>query len=232
MARKNIRDNYSDAVQPSDPIDVLASTVVETDANVVETQTEVPEASQPHSDIQVQSNGSNLAALEATNAELRAALEQAHQREAATVAELRTALEQAHQHEAAIVAELRAGLEKAHQREYELQENVYQLKSEVFEQKSLVQKLEQALDQANMKIKNELDEAKKTALELAQANAKLIEELKGVKVQKEEPPTPKAIVPKKQMTIPKKSVPIIIEKLPPEKPGEPSTTSSPMWLLD
>ncbi len=126
-------------------------------------------------------------------------------------------------------------MEKAHKREYELQENVYQLKSELYEQKSLVQKLEQALDQANMKIKNELEQAKKTALELAEANGKLIEEIQGLKKDKQEKPTTQqttqAIVPKKPISIPKKSIPII-EKLPQEKPGEPAKTSSPMWLLD
>ena len=218
MARKNIRDNSNDSVQPSHTIDISASTVVERETNIVEPETEVTEESREHSDIQAQSNGSNQAALEATIAELRSALSQVNQREAATV------------------AELRAALEKAHKREYELQENVYQLKSELYEQKSLVQKLDQALDQANMKIKNELEQAKKTALELAEANGKLIEEIQGLKKQdkQEKPtpqPTPQAIVPKKPISIPKKSIPII-EKLPQEKPGEPAKTSSPMWLLD
>lgn len=251
MARKNIKDNSNDSVQPSHTIDISASTVVESDPNP---ETEATEKPQEDADIQVESNGSNQAALEATIAELRSALSQVNQREAATVSELRSALEKAHQQEESTaselrsalekaqqreestVAELRASLEKAHKREYELQENVYQLKSELYEQKTLVQKLEQALDQANLKIKNELDQAKKTALELAEANGKLIEEIQGLKKQdkQEKPttqPTPQAIVPKKAITIPKKSIPII-EKLPPEKPGEPAKTSSPMWLLD
>jgi len=231
MARKNIKDNSNDAVQPSHTIDVSASTVVEKDTNIVEPEIEVTEELQEHADVQAQSNGFNQAALEATIAELRAALEKANQREEATVAELRASLEKAHQREESTVAELRAGLEKAHKREYELQENVYQLKSELYEQKSLVQQLEQALVQANLKIKNELEQAKKTALELAEANGKLIEEIQGFKKDKQEKPTPQAIVPKKQITVPKKSIPII-EKLPPEKPGDPAKTSSPMWLLD
>jgi chromosome segregation ATPase len=216
MTEKKSKDDFNVGVQPSQTIDILASAVVETDDKPVETPVEVIEELTANAELQQPStsNGSAQVELEAKIAQLKAALEQAHHREEMTV------------------GELRSQLEKAHKREYDLQESIYQLKSELYEQKSLVQKLEQDLNQASSTLKSEFETAKKTALELAQANGKLIEEIKELKQQKLENPAEKpAEKPISQAMVRKKYVPIM-EKLPTEQPRQSSSSSSPMWLLD
>ena len=86
----------------------------------------------------------------------------------ATIVELKAALEQASQ------------LELAHQHEGSLQQQVIDLQSELTEQKNLVHKLQKDLKQVD-KLKADLEQTKKEALQLADANSKLIEEMNALK---------------------------------------------------
>lgn len=135
----------------------------------------------------------------------------------------------------ATIADLRQALEQSHQREYALSEQIYQLKSDLYEQKNLVQTLQQNLAQSN--VKTELEQVKKTALELAEANTKLIEEVTALRNPKEKekekekpkekeiPKTIAPIVPKKTPQRIEKRSPIIILEPRSESPDK-------MWLLD
>lgn len=90
----------------------------------------------------------------------------------ATIAQLRSTAEQTHQ------------LEVAHQHEGALQQENNQLKVELSDHKKLVDKLQKELETVNQ-IKRELQEAKQTALQLAETNSKLIEEVNRLKEHKE-----------------------------------------------
>jgi chromosome segregation ATPase len=78
------------------------------------------------------------------------------------------------------VMELKTKLDQATKRENSLQEQITALQSGLSEQKTHVEKLEQA----NLKV--ELEEAKKTALKLAEANSKLTDEVKTLKKENQE----------------------------------------------
>ncbi|GAC1496662.1 MAG: hypothetical protein NVS2B14_10620 [Chamaesiphon sp.] len=84
----------------------------------------------------------------------------------------------------ASVIELSGALEQAHQKESSLQQQITDLKLDLQKQEVLVQKLQKDLEQANRK--KEFEEAKKTALQLAEANSKLIEEVSVLKKEKED----------------------------------------------
>lgn len=74
----------------------------------------------------------------------------------------------------ATVEELRENLAQFQKKESSFQQQISSLKSALFEQESSVERLEK-----------ELDETKKTALHLAEANSQLIEEINGLKQVKE-----------------------------------------------
>lgn len=76
---------------------------------------------------------------------------------------------------AATVAELKAALEAATKREDTLQKQITSLQSEMNDQKVHVEKLEK------LELKAELDEAKQTALKLAERNSELEAEIKALK---------------------------------------------------
>jgi chromosome segregation ATPase len=78
------------------------------------------------------------------------------------------------------VMELKAKLEEATKRENSLQEQITTLQADLFDQKTHVEKLEQA----NLKV--ELEDAKKTALKLAEANSKLTAEVNALKKENQE----------------------------------------------
>ncbi|MBD2571244.1 hypothetical protein [Anabaena lutea] len=73
-----------------------------------------------------------------------------------------------------IIKELTANLEKAHNKEVYLKEQISELKTDLSVQKALGEKLT-----------TELYETKKTALQLAESNSQLIEEIQGLKKAKE-----------------------------------------------
>jgi translation initiation factor 2B subunit (eIF-2B alpha/beta/delta family) len=76
----------------------------------------------------------------------------------------------------ATVIELKSALEAAHQMQVSLQQQIADLLSE---QKGSIEKRQKDGDQANLK--KDLEEAKKAALQLAEANTKLVEEAKSLK---------------------------------------------------
>jgi translation initiation factor 2B subunit (eIF-2B alpha/beta/delta family) len=73
------------------------------------------------------------------------------------------------------INQLKAALEKAQQKEKTLLQTLDQLQAQLDEQKTIVQRLETAVKQANQ-VHQELKQAQKTALRLAESNQKLIEE--------------------------------------------------------
>lgn len=73
------------------------------------------------------------------------------------------------------IEELKSALEASQQKEKTLLQTVDQLQAQVHEQKAIVQRLETAVKQANQ-VHQELKQAQKTALRLAESNQKLIEE--------------------------------------------------------
>ena len=79
---------------------------------------------------------------------------------------------------------LKESLEQSNQKEQLLQKSVEDLRSQLDEQKALVQKLQTNLDKAN-KIQSELDKTQKEALKLAESNQALIDENKALKQEQE-----------------------------------------------
>jgi len=77
----------------------------------------------------------------------------------------------------ATVKELTSNLEKSHQKEAALEQEIVDLKSKLSQQKTLVSEQKILAEQ----LTKELDETKKTALQLAEANSKLIEEINALK---------------------------------------------------
>jgi len=78
------------------------------------------------------------------------------------------------------VTDLKNSLEASHQKEQALQQTVDELQSQLDEQKSLAKSLQTSLEKAT-KIQAELEQAQKAALQLAEANQKLIDENKALK---------------------------------------------------
>ncbi len=75
---------------------------------------------------------------------------------------------------------LKESLEQSNQKEQLLQKSVEDLRSQLAEQKTLVQKLQTDLEKAN-RIQLELDKTQKEALKLAESNQALIDESKAFK---------------------------------------------------
>jgi chromosome segregation ATPase len=78
---------------------------------------------------------------------------------------------------AATVAELKSALAAANKREDTLQKQITSLQTDMGEQKVHVEKLEK------LELKSELDEAKQTALKLAEKNSELQAEIKALKAE-------------------------------------------------
>ena len=150
----------------------------------------------------------------------------------------------------AIVTELTTSLALAHQTVDSLQQqivdleseldiqkaSVADLQSELHKQTTSVSDLQKKLDRAQQK-KNEFEEAKKAALQLADANSKLIEEIETMKKEKEpvkqkekEPAKPKdsAIVKKQEFT----KVPGRFERFVLPLSEEKADTGTNSWMLD
>lgn len=82
------------------------------------------------------------------------------------------------------ITELKAALEQAHQKESSQQQQIAELQSKLDEQKTILKQLQQNLEQAKS-LKVELEETKKAALQLAEANSKLMQEVNAVKKQED-----------------------------------------------
>ncbi|MBD2244477.1 hypothetical protein [Nostoc sp. FACHB-888] len=76
-----------------------------------------------------------------------------------------------------IVKELTTNLEESHKKEASLEQEIADLQSKLSRQKTLVSEQKSLAQQ----VAKELDETKKTALQLAEANSKLIEEINALK---------------------------------------------------
>lgn len=112
-----------------------------------------------------------------------------------------------------LVTELTAALEQARQNEAALQKQIADLKFQLEEQKSLAEKLEK-----------EFKLAKKAAVDLAEANTKLIEEIQSLKKQEKQEE-------KKPIQLPKKPAPQVLkfDAQPTPQSGDFAANS---WLLD
>src|SRR4028118_1386867 len=97
----------------------------------------------------------------------------------ATITELQGALKEA-QHKEETFAELKADLEEAYRKEGALQQQINDLQSELQHQKKSVHKLEKELEKIEH-LKADFEQAKKAAVQLADANEKLIQEVKTLK---------------------------------------------------
>ncbi len=97
----------------------------------------------------------------------------------ATITKLQTALKEA-QHKEETFAELKADLEEAYRKEGALQQQINDLQSELQHQKKSVHKLEKELEKIEH-LKADLEQAKKAAVQLANANEKLIQEVNSLK---------------------------------------------------
>ncbi|HEY9822755.1 MAG TPA: hypothetical protein V6D35_18585 [Candidatus Sericytochromatia bacterium] len=97
----------------------------------------------------------------------------------ATITELQAALKEA-QHKEERFADLKADLEEAYRKEGALQQQINDLQSELQHQKKSVHKLEKELEKIEH-LKADFEQAKKAAIQLADANEKLIQEVNTLK---------------------------------------------------
>jgi uncharacterized coiled-coil DUF342 family protein len=162
MAKKNLTDLLREEVKKSP--EIQSETVQETtDDEHLEQDAEAVEKSQMNTPAKPSANHSTP-----TNPELEA-----------TVAELRAALEEA-QHKEETFAELKESLEESYRKEGSLQQQIADLKSDLQHQKKSVHKLEKELEKIDQ-LKSELEQAKKAAFQLAEANEKLNQEIQTLK---------------------------------------------------
>jgi len=90
-----------------------------------------------------------------------------------------------------IVTELRAALKQAQEKEHSLEHRIAELLVEIEDEKALVKQLRQDVADFDA-VNDELEQAKTTILQLAEANSKLIEQMNALKkepapLQKKEP---------------------------------------------
>jgi chromosome segregation ATPase len=131
------------------------------------------------------------AELEAMINELKAALketEKAAQDKDTAVAQLQDALkeaEKAAQDKDTAVAELKASLEESHKKEDVLQREITELYTDLHHQQESIEKLEKELGRIGQ-LKTELEQVKTAAIQLAQTNEKLLQEINTLRKEKED----------------------------------------------
>lgn len=133
-----------------------------------------------------------------------------------------------HQDLEEIVVDLRTNLEQIQQREKSLQKQIAELQLTLEQQNKFVSKLQQDLESSST-IKAELEQAKRTILQLAETNSRLIEQMNvGKKEPKPEPkPEPKESKIQKYKNIPRYQT--VVGK---EQTGESTDFAAKSWLLD
>lgn len=154
--------------------------------------------------------------------ELKHALEEAHRKEGSLqqqIADLQS--ESPHHNQDKNFDELKHALEEAHRKEGALQQQVSDLQSELQHQKKLVHKLKTEIEKLEQ-IKSDFEQAKKAALQLAEVNEKLMQEIKTLTKEKE-----KEVIPTK-MNISVESMPARPIQKESEKQVDFATKS---WLL-
>jgi chromosome segregation ATPase len=98
-----------------------------------------------------------------------------------TITQLKAALEEAqHKNEEGPFTQLKDDLEEAYRKEGALQQQITDLQTDLQHYKKSVNKLEKELEKVEH-FKTELEQAKKVALQLAQANEKLTQEINALK---------------------------------------------------
>lgn len=154
----------------------------------------------------------------------------------------------------ATVIELKQDLEEANKAEAELGEQVSKLRSDLFEQESLTQKLNQELAAQTAlteklhqelvaqkalteKLNTQLDATKKDALQLAETNTRLTDEMEAMKPASIKPGAIKQVNPRQNSSIihrstkyPKRTPRPIVSKHHSQEEG--ANNSTQMWLLD
>ncbi|MEH2365963.1 hypothetical protein [Nostoc sp.] len=147
----------------------------------------------------------------------------------------------------ATVKELTSNLETSHKKEASLGQEITDLQSKLSKQKTFVSEQKSLLEQ----LTKELDETKKTALQLAEANSLLIEEINSFKKEAEQKAVQKAeeksklvvketsaIKPVKDHYNPlnykksHRSSETLAQNQPQNQPNEYPDSSNEMWLLD
>ncbi|MHC5599126.1 MAG: hypothetical protein ACYTXC_24805 [Nostoc sp.] len=139
------------------------------------------------------------------------------------------------------VKELTTNLEISHKKEASLEQEIADLQSKLSKQKTFASEQKLLLEQQT----KELDEAKKTALQLAEANSQLIEEIKALKQTAEDKSKlavavqeTSAIKPVKEHYNPlnykksHRSSETLAQSQPQNQPNEYPDSSNEMWLLD
>lgn len=173
MAKKRLTDLLREEVEKSP--DLESATVGKTsddqpiDQNT-ETVHQLPMSTPPKSSTSTRHSTPTKAELETTVTELQAALEEAQQKEAA-------------------FADLKNALEESHKKESELQHQITELQSDLYNQNKSLQKLQKELEKIT-EIKAELEQAKKAASQLAKANEKLNSEIEALKKENEDVKVP------------------------------------------
>ncbi|QDL11566.1 hypothetical protein DP113_30140 [Brasilonema octagenarum UFV-E1] len=173
------------------------------------------------------------AELEATVKELKEALEKAQKKETSLVKQLKNTLEKTQQNQASVVNELKETMEKTQKKEASVVKQLKETLEKAQEKEASLQQqiTDLELDVSKHKIlaaslKTELDDAKKAAIQLAEANSQLTETITTL-----QQPKQNALVPKTY----KKSYPLA-QRLPEGRPitkdNDSDDNSSPMWLLD
>ncbi|MBD2530664.1 hypothetical protein H6G97_14210 [Nostoc flagelliforme FACHB-838] len=141
----------------------------------------------------------------------------------------------------ATVKELTANLEESHKKEASLEQEIVDLQSKLSKQKTLVSEQKSLAQQ----VAKELEETKKTALQLAEANSQLIEEVNALKQTAEDKfklavavKETSAIRPVKDHYNPlnykksHRSSETLAQAQPQNQPNEYPESSNEMWLLD
>ncbi|MFB2837487.1 hypothetical protein [Floridanema evergladense] len=153
-----------------------------------------------------------------------------------TVTQLQAALDTAKENEVTWqkeVEELRSHLIKSQQNEAKLEKEMTDLRSELDSQKKLLKQQEQKLEKTNQ-MKKELDEAKQTSLQLANANSAIEEEVKQLRKQLEDLQPKPAPLPTKPAPLPVKQIRKEGKHLhfPSQKTDNSDDFASNTWLLD
>ncbi|KOP25083.1 hypothetical protein AMR41_16825 [Hapalosiphon sp. MRB220] len=152
--------------------------------------------------------------LEATINQLQTSLEQTRQNEEKFQQQLNE-LQSALSEKNTAIKQLQTSLKETQQNQKNLQTEISDLQLALSEKDKLVERLTK-----------DLEEAKQAAVQLAQANSQLTEEINSLNKSKKEKEIPKALTYRKSYRPPTP------EKLPPQVPSEPADNSNQMWLLD
>jgi chromosome segregation ATPase len=166
MAKKRLTDLLREEVEKSPDLNSATDRKTNDDEHI-EHSAEAVEKSPMNTPAKPSAKRSN-----ATKAELEA-----------TVTKLRAALEEA-QKKAAAFADLKESLEESHRKEKALQQQITELQADLQHQNESLEKVQKDLKKI-ADLKTEFEQAKKAAVQLAEANEKLTEEVNALKKENE-----------------------------------------------